>query len=255
MPAYEFSTSADGQPVFRKYSAGAPDPSLCAEAEGLAALAATRTVRTPAVVAVSDRELLTERIQPGSPSSQSWQLLGQQLGALHSLTERCFGFTADNFCGATPQPNPQLADGYQFFAQHRLGYQGRLARDAGLLEGEHVQALERLGGRLPELVPEQGPALLHGDLWSGNLLFDSGGQPVVIDPACYWGWPEADIAMCALFGGFPELFYTSWADAASPAPGWRERLPLYQLYHVLNHLNLFGMSYHGQAIAILRRFA
>ncbi|MEE4191937.1 MAG: fructosamine kinase family protein [Halieaceae bacterium] len=255
MPAYEFSTGPDGQAVFRKYTTAAPDPRFHAEAEGLAALAASGTVRTPAVVAVDDRELLTERIPPGSPTPQGWGTLGRQLGKLHTLTENCFGFTTDNFCGDTPQPNPRLNDGYEFFARHRLGYQGRLARDAGLLEPAQVQALEQLCGRLRELVPEQGPALLHGDLWNGNVLFDESGRPVVIDPACYWGWPEADVAMCALFGGFPEHFYQAWEETWQPAPGWRERLPIYSLYHVLNHLNLFGSGYRAQALAVIGRYS
>jgi fructosamine-3-kinase len=117
-----------------------------------------------------------------------------------------------------------------------------------------MNALEGLCGRLEALVPKQGPALLHGDLWNGNVLFDTLGQPVLIDPACYWGWPEAEIAMCALFGGFPQSFYTSWESAARPETGWRERLPIYQLYHLLNHLNLFGGAYHTQVMATLRRF-
>ena len=123
-----------------------------------------------------------------------------------------------------------------------------------MLSASELAGLERLCDRLQSLVPAQGPALLHGDLWSGNVLFDDSGAPVLIDPACYRGWPEAEIAMCALFGGFPEAFYQSWEAAAGPEPGWRERLPIYQLYHLLNHLNLFGMGYHSQVVAVIRRF-
>ncbi len=254
MPVYEFTSTSDGRPVFRKYSTR-PDPRFTAEAEGLAALAATATVRTPKVIAVGERELLTERIEAGQASNDGWRQLGWQLGALHSIEQPCFGFTSDNYCGDTPQPNPSTEDGYRFFAQHRLGHQSRLALDAGLLGGREISQLERLAARLPELVPAHGPSLLHGDLWNGNVLFDRSGQAVVIDPACYWGWPEADIAMCALFGGFPETFYQAWEESWGPAQGWRERLPLYQLYHLLNHLNLFGGGYRQQLCNVLDRFA
>ncbi len=255
MPAYEYSSTPDGLPVFRKYSAAGPDARFAAEAEGLAALAATATVRTPEVMSVSDSELVTRRIEPGQATADGWRQLGQQLGALHDIEQPCFGFIGDNYCGDTSQPNPHSDDGYRFFAQHRLGHQGRLALDGGLLEHAELTQLEKLAERLPDLVPAQGPALLHGDLWNGNVLFDSSGQAVVIDPACYWGWPEADIAMCALFGGFPEPFYQAWEESWGPAHGWRERLPLYQLYHLLNHLNLFGGGYRQQVCAVLDRFA
>lgn len=252
MPAFEFTTTADGRPAFRK--SGAAGEQLRAEARGLAALAETGQVRVPEVLAVSDSELVTERIESGPASTAGWELLGRQLAAMHRIPQPCFGFVEDNFCGDTPQPNPRMADGHGFFAEHRLLYQGRKAYDAGLLTKPDLEALEQLCQRLPALVPEQGPALLHGDLWNGNLLFDPAGGPVVIDPACYWGWPEAEIAMCALFGGFANAFYLSWEDASGPAAGWRDRLPIYQLYHLLNHLNLFGSGYYGGVSGVLQRF-
>jgi fructosamine-3-kinase len=254
MAEYETTVTADGRPAFRKFSRSGGSEQFRAEADGLAALAATGTVRTPAVLAVSDRELLTERIETGAATARGWRELGAQLAAMHAREQPCFGFTADNFCGDTPQPNPRTDDGHEFFAAQRLSYQGRRAFEAGLLDSRELSALEALGERLPTLVPAQGPALLHGDLWRGNVLFDNTGGAVLIDPACYWGWPEADIAMCALFGGFPAAFYDAWAADARPQPGWRERLPLYQLYHLLNHLNLFGPGYHGQVVSVLRQY-
>ena len=211
-------------------------------------------MRTPKVLSVTDGELVTERIETGQPSTESWRALGDQLAAVQSVPQSCFGFIADNYCGDTPQPNPLTDDGYTFFANHRLGYQTKLAVDAGVLEPDAAARLEELATRLDSLIPEQAPALLHGDLWRGNVLFTVQGDPVLIDPACYWGWPEAEIAMCALFGGFPTDFFDSWDAAAQPEPGWRERLPLYQLYHLLNHLNLFGPSYLPQVMAVLRRY-
>ena len=149
---------------------------------------------------------------------------------------------------------PYLPGGGSIFAEYRLRYQVKLAVDAGLLEPDAITRLEQLATRLDSLIPEQAPALLHGDLWHGNVLFNGRGDPVLIDPACHWGWPEAEIAMCALFGGFPPDFYDSWEAAAIPESGWRERLPLYQLYHLLNHLNLFGPGYRPQVMAVLHRY-
>ncbi len=254
MSAYEFTATAEGRPAFRKYQSSGDSRRFHAEAEGLRALAASGAVRVPEVLRVSETELLTERIQAGSGGTEGWQRLGEQLAALQAVEQPCFGFVADNFCGDTPQPNPHSADGHAFFAEHRLGFQGNLAFNAGLLNAAEMAELDSVCKRLESLVPAQSPALLHGDLWNGNVLFDADGQPVLIDPACYWGWPEAEIAMCALFGGFAPAFYESWAEHARPEPGWRERLPIYQLYHLLNHLNLFGMSYHRQVAQLLRRF-
>lgn len=254
MNSQEF-TNVGGRPAFRKFLRRGHSPEFRAEAAGLRALAATGTVSTPAVLSVSDSDITTARIVTGEPGVSAWETLGTQLASLHRLKQPCFGFPADNFCGRTPQPNPQCDNGHEFYAVHRLQYQGDLARGAGLLDAQASRQLDSLCRKLPELVPDQGPALIHGDLWNGNVLFDEAGAPILTDPACYWGWPEAELAMCALFGGFPAAFFDSWEASAAPEPRWRDRLPIYQLYHVLNHLNLFGGGYHGQAVAILRAFA
>jgi fructosamine-3-kinase len=111
-----------------------------------------------------------------------------------------------------------------------------------------------LAGKLPDLVPAQPASLLHGDLWSGNAIADQHGQPAIIDPAAYYGWAEADLAMTALFGGFSGEFYQAYTEVRPLAPGWRERFSLYNLYHLLNHLNLFGRGYYGQMIQTLDRW-
>lgn len=251
---HEFMLMPDGRPAFRKFLPAGVSDRFQAEADGLRELAATATVRTPEVLAVDERQIITSRVDQGHAGSRGWSELGERLAALQAIEQACFGFTADNYCGDTPQPNPRGDDGHAFFAEHRLMYQGRLARDAGLLNARDVAALDRLCQRLGELIPPMPPALLHGDLWRGNVLFDGAGRPVLIDPACHWGWPEAEIAMTSLFGGFPESFYHSWEEAAEPQPGWRERLPLYNLYHLLNHLNLFGRSYYPGVSEVLQRY-
>jgi fructosamine-3-kinase len=255
MIQHEFVVTPDGRNAFRKFLTTGTSDRFRAEAEGLRALAASGAVRIPEVLAVSDSEIITARVEQGPAASRGWSALGQELAALHSVAQDCFGFSDDNYCGDTPQPNPRSDDGHAFFAEFRLAYQGRLARDAGLLGAGDLTALDTLCQRLVQLIPTTPPALLHGDLWSGNVIFDRAGHAVLIDPACYWGWPEADIAMTTLFGGFPESFYKSWELAAQPQPGWRERLPLYNLYHLLNHLNLFGRSYYPGVSEVLRRYA
>ena len=252
---FEEAHLPDGTIGFRKFSRGGADARYFAEAAGLAALASTGAVLTPRVYAVSETELITGLISQGAASTAGWAELGRQLAALQAIPQPGFGFTGDNFCGDTPQPNPRYSDGHAFFAEQRLLYQGQLAFEARLLDATELAALEGICARLVDLVPAQPPALLHGDLWRGNVLFNEQGRPVLIDPACYWGWAEAEIGRTALFGGFPEAFYASWASASEPQPGWRERLPLYNVYHLLNHLNLFGPSYHPGVVEILRRFS
>jgi protein-ribulosamine 3-kinase len=248
---YEQIELPAGQRGFRKFIPQGSSACFLAEAEGLAAIAATRTVATPRVISVNNSELITELIDSGPASNDGWCELGRQLADMHLVTQPCFGFTADNYCGATPQINTHCADGNEFFAEYRLNYQGRLARDSTLLDSADIRLLESISGRLEQLVPLQAPALLHGDLWRGNVLFDTSGKARLIDPACYWGWPEAELGMTTLFGPFDPGFYRAYAEHMPLQPGWRERLPLYNLYHLLNHLNLFGASYYAQVKAIL----
>lgn len=245
----------DGRAAFRKLPGVGSSDCLRAEADGLAAMAVTGTVRTPEILKISDRELITEWVGGGSGSRVAWQGLGETLAAMHALPQADFGFETDNYCGATPQPNTRGSDGWEFFASHRLLYQGRLARDSALLTDSDCRRLESLAQRLRQLVPEQAPALLHGDLWSGNVVFSERGHAYLIDPAVYRGWPEADLAMTTLFGAFDPAFYQAYEDRRPLEPGWRERLPLYNLYHLLNHLNIFGNSYYSQTRSVLNHYS
>lgn len=240
-----------------------------AEAAGLALLAAVQAVRVPAVVAhgasrpgvpayiVMEWIEQRSRYAPLLDQRSAGALLGQQLAALHRLSAPAYGLDHGNYCGATPQDNRTLPTWIEFYGQRRLGFQMELAGRQGLLPGERRRRLERLIGRLDRWIDESAcrPSLLHGDLWGGNWLVDAAGQPVLIDPAVYYGDREAELAMCRLFGGFPAEFFAAYDAAWPPAPGRDERIPLYQLYHLLNHLNLFGESYGGQVDSILRRNA
>jgi fructosamine-3-kinase len=246
MIEYERTIAANGKQVFRKFQRAGSSDCFRAEAEGLAALAATGTVSTPEVIQVSDQELVTALIPAGAESRPGWRELGRRLAEMHSVQQPCFGFIADNYCGASRQVNLRYSNGFSFFAECRILYQARMARDASLLDAADTRQLEAVAARLEELVPPQAPALLHGDLWRGNVLFDPGGRAHLIDPACYWGWPEAELGMTTLFGSFDDVFYDAYAAHRPLHPGWRERLPLYNLYHLLNHLNLFGSGYYSQ---------
>lgn len=240
-------------------SAEAPEHFFEAEAAGLQALACAqqrnaRGILVPEVIAQATNFLVLSYIEPGQATEQGWRQLAEGLALMHQQKVPYFGFPSDNFCGLTPQPNPPSANGFEFFAEHRLLYQGRLALAQNRLTQHDLNKLQALANKLPQLLPEQPAALIHGDLWSGNVLFDSSGAPAFIDPACYYGWAEAELAMTALFGGFPEVFYQHYQNINLFEQGWRERFPLYNLYHLLNHLNLFGGHYYQQIMSILKRF-
>lgn len=247
-------TLLDGGSVVLKTRADAPADFFPCEAAGLAALRAAGGPRVPDVLRADPAFLLLEDLRPRPPAPGFWPTLGGQLAALHGTRAARFGFGGDNYIGATRQPNPWTEDGCVFFAQHRLVFQARQARDAGRLDGDDLARAERLGARLPEIVPAQPPALVHGDLWRGNVAADESGRPALIDPATHWGWAEAEIGLTLLFGGFPASFYDAYTDAHPLAPGWRDRVDVYNFYHLLNHLNLFGGGYLSQVRSVLRRY-
>ncbi len=235
------------------------------EAAGLRALAAPGAIRVPLdprVGRAGDRSFLVmEAIPTGRPGKRFFEDFGRRFARLHGLTRaaRC-GFAHDNFLGATPQPNGWMDTWVEFFRVRRLGFQIDLARERGLSDPELDRLMDRLLDRLDQWIDLTGlegePAcLLHGDLWSGNFLVDEEGEPVLVDPAVYYGHREADLAMTELFGGFSPRFYAAYEEEWPLPPGSADRRALYQLYHLLNHLNLFGRGYRGQAVAIARRFA
>lgn len=244
-----------GATFFLKTNASVPADMFAREAEGLLALVVDGAPRLPRPHLWEASFLLLEDLDPRPAAPDYWERLGRQLARLHDHTAERFGFAADNYIGLTPQPNPWTTDGFAFFADHRLGFQVRLARGAGRLSADDADQIEDVAARLESLVPEQPPSLLHGDLWSGNVIPDQAGRACLIDPACHYGWAEAEIGMTMLFGGFPASFYRAYLEARPLPPGWEERLPVYNLYHLLNHLNLFGTSYLGSIRSILRQFA
>jgi fructosamine-3-kinase len=230
-----------------------------AEAEGLAELKKAGAIRVPEVYDVGTDaagayiEMECFKLERGGERDAA--TLGEQVAVLHRHTGDRHGWHRDNTIGQTPQHNPETRDWVAFFRTHRLQFQLDLAARNGY-SGELQDLGNRLAERLADLFEgyDPVPSLLHGDLWSGNWGV-ADGVPVIFDPAVYFGDRETDIAMTRLFGGFGGAFYREYERAWPLAAGSAERLELYKLYHILNHLNLFGSGYLNQALAILRRLA
>lgn len=248
-------TADSGKTFFLKTNLNSPADMFEQEARGLRELKQDGGPVVPEVYLSGSTFLLLEDLSPGKRKINFWENFGHQLANLHSVIKENFGFDEDNYIGSTPQRNGWMEDGYAFFAENRLIFQSRLARKQGLLTQKELVMVEKLSGRLWELIPEQPASLLHGDLWGGNVINNIYGDPAVIDPAVYYGWAESELAMTALFGSFPESFYASYREIRPLDPGFVNRYPIYNLYHLLNHLNIFGHSYHGQVRAILNRYA
>ncbi len=237
---------------FVKLNTAARLDMFAAEAQGLEEIIRTGTIKAPAPVcygvACDQAYLVLEFIAPGRGSHASQEQLGQQLAAMHRVTRPRYGWARDNTIGATPQYNAESDDWVAFWRTQRLGFQLQLAAGSGY--GGRLQTRgERLLVELPALLAGHKPpaALLHGDLWSGNYSIDTKGAPVIFDPALYYGDRETDLAMTELFGGFSTRFYQAYHEAYPLPEGYQLRRSLYNLYHVLNHLNLFGGGYLAQA--------
>lgn len=252
----------DGQRYFVKSSAKAA-AMFEQEAAGLEALSRAAALRVPAVVTSGQLDeqhdcLVLEALESAAPMADFWERFGRGLASLHhTATATHYGWSNDNFLGSNLQRNAQADNWIEFFAERRLGYQLRLARQQGLGSRELFKLTERLITRLANWLdaPQDPPSLLHGDLWSGNYLADERGAPAVFDPAVYYGRREAELAMPLLFGGFPPTFFSAYDEAWPLEAGWRERVEIYKLYHLLNHLNLFGSGYLDSCLEIARRFA
>ncbi len=223
-----------------------------AEAAGLDEIGRTKTVRVPRTVCHgANREaswIVLEHLELMPGNDQSLRELGRRLARLHRVAAQRHGWHRDNTIGATPQVNAWADDWVAFWRERRLGHQLKLAASKG--QGSRLIANgERLMEKLPAFFKGHSPppSLLHGDLWSGNAAMEAGGEPVIFDPATYYGDRETDIAMTELFGGFSRSFYDAYRAEYPLDAGCETRKPLYNLYHVLNHFNLFGGGYRAQA--------
>ncbi|MEX1132798.1 MAG: fructosamine kinase family protein [Flavobacteriales bacterium] len=229
-----------------------------AEADGLQRLRAVGPVRVPEVIAHGedhdDSYLLLEWVEEGIKSQEFWEDFGRGLAQLHRHTAKHFGLESDNYIGNLVQRNTPERNWASFFIHQRLEPQLKMARDRRRVEAGMAFRFERLFHKLDKLFPVEPPALLHGDLWSGNFLCDAQGKPVLIDPAVYYGHREMDLAMTKLFGGFDAALYTAYNDEWPLEQGWEERVDLCNLYPQLVHVNLFGGNYVQQVEVVLRRF-
>ena len=243
---------------FVKLNQASSLPMFEAEADGLSELASANIMRIPEVVCLGQAHdqawLVTEYIEFGMGGDVSSRLLGQQLAALHHTRADQFGWSRDNTIGLTVQKNQYHDDWVEFYRDQRLRFQFDLAARNGF-RGSLQEKGERLIAGLDLFFSTYKPqiSLLHGDLWGGNYAFDTQGQPVIFDPAVYYGDREAEIAMTELFGGFSDDFYATYDESWSLDDGYPVRKILYNLYHILNHANLFGGSYIVQAESMLDR--
>lgn len=253
--------ASDGRQWVLKYNTGQKTADIFrTEAQGLALLGASRAIATPKVYAQGSIPegwsfLLMEFIRSGYKNLLFWEHFGHSLANLHGNTAAQFGFAHDNFIGSLQQSNRRHDSWAVFFAEERLLPQMARARAQKRLSAADENALQRICTKLSMLCPEEAPALIHGDLWSGNFLCNTAGQAVLIDPAACFAHREMDLAMSRLFGGFDAAFYRAYNKAWPLEPGFEERLEVYQLYYLLVHVNLFGDGYVESVRGILRRFS
>jgi fructosamine-3-kinase len=221
---------------------------FAAEYKGLQEIAATQTINVPKAISYGTHNhysfLILDYIDVGNSNKHLQRLLGQQLAQLHQQPQPFFGWHCNNTIGSTPQINTANNNWLAFWQTQRLGFQLNLAFKNGY-KGKLQQLGAQLIAKMPALFADYQPvpSLLHGDLWGGNYAINTQGQPFIFDPACYYGDRETDIAMTELFGGFSSDFYNAYNEVWALDTGYTQRKPFYNLYHLLNHLNLFGSSY------------
>lgn len=228
------------------------------ESRGLTLLKSANCINVPKVIHVGEAAnlqfIILSFVKSDRRAKNYWSLLGEQLADLHRNTLTHFGLDHDNYIGSLIQRNALTENWIDFFVQHRLEAQLSLAERSGKITSDIRKRFDALYQRLPGLLPQEMPALLHGDLWSGNVMVNEMGEPTLIDPAVYYGHREAELAFTQLFGGFEEEFYLAYRNAFPLIPGFNSRTDLYNLYPLLVHVNLFGGGYLQQVENILDRF-
>ena len=255
--AYILKTTAGN--YFVKYnSAGSFPEMFIKEASGLKLLSETKTIAVPEVIVSGESGtyafLLLQYIESGTAGYNFWNAFGTKLADLHRHTSGYFGLNQDNYIGSLVQSNIQHPDYIVFFISQRIEPQLKIARNKGAFSLGDTRYFDSLFKSLHNIIPSEKPALIHGDLWSGNFIINPDGLPCLIDPAVYYGHREADIAMTLLFGGFQSKFYNAYNLAWPMENGWQKRMDIFNLYPLLVHVNLFGGGYAGQVLRIIRQF-
>ncbi|MCB9435405.1 MAG: fructosamine kinase family protein [Anaerolineales bacterium] len=253
--------TADG-PLFIKWHPRSPQGMFSAEAKGLAVLAQAKALRVPQVIYIQEPDgpipayLILEWLEPGHTQNHTDEELGHGLAVLHQHTADHHGLDHSNYIGSLPQTNQPSALWADFYAHQRIMPQMAIARRNGELPSHRENLLNKLLAQLPRLLPNDNPpaSLLHGDLWCGNVMTLTNGQPAIIDPAVYYGHREVEMAFTELFGGFSSHFYAAYNEAYPLPQGYAERRLLYQLYPLMVHMNLFGGGYGSRVDAILRHY-
>lgn len=228
------------------------------ESKGLTLLKSANCIDVPNVIHVGEAAdlqfIIMSFVKSGRRAKNYWSLLGEQLANLHQNTHTHFGLDHNNYIGSLIQRNALTENWIDFFVQHRLEIQLSLGERNGKITSDIRKQFDVLYKKLPDLLPQEKPALLHGDLWSGNVMVNEKGEPALIDPAVYYGHREAELAFTQLFGGFEQEFYLSYNNAFPLIPGFSSRTDLYNLYPLLVHVNLFGGGYLHQVVNILSRY-
>lgn len=249
--------TTSGKRFFVKINNSSPKDMFTKEANGLLELNKAASIRIPSVIIFDEAFILLEFIEPSAKVNNFFEDFGYKFAMLHKYTAEEFGFYEDNYIGSTKQINTaapeEKTNWTKFYFNKRILFQFKLAEKKGLSSSELRKGISILENKIEEILSgiNEPPSLLHGDLWSGNFITGDDGKVCLIDPAVYYGSREADLAMTKLFGGFTAAFYQSYNECYPLLEGHEYRENIYKLYHVLNHLNLFGSSYYSQAISLL----
>ena len=254
-------TAQDGQSYFLKWNSTAASDMFPKEEKGLQLLRSAESgLRIPDIIGSGSTDsgtdfLVMEYIMEGTARSDSAETFGRQLAALHQQMEEQFGLDHDNYIGKLPQANAWHRNWVDFFIEQRLQPQLQQAIESRKLSDQVETHFQNLYKELPDMLTDEPASLLHGDLWSGNYFYDTDGNPVIYDPAAYYGNREIELAFTHLFGGFSTAFYDAYDGVFPVQPGFSERKDIYNLYPLLVHTNLFGGSYARQVQSIVQQFA
>lgn len=255
--AFKIST-ANGTSFFLKYNPSASNDMFFKEANGLRELDKSNAIKIPEVLSVDEDYILLEFIASGNRKKKFFEDFGKSFAEMHKFKSDSFGFYENNYIGSNPQINipdeKEKSDWTAFYLNKRILFQLQLAEKLGNSTDELRKGISKLENKIEDIIGHNSekPSLLHGDLWAGNYMIDQNGNAVLIDPAAYYGHREADLGMTKLFGGFNSEFYKAYNESFPLEDGFDYRENIYKLYHVLNHLNLFGGGYYSQAISLIK---